>query len=191
MNFPAWCVTLSAFVCRDQRYVEAGACLDWFHNRQNKLEFLWDPRLSRGWMAALFCCIKTLGCLRAGWLVRGSLRPSARLTFRCWNCQHVRMLHICSPYHQSPANYCTTSLRHEDDDKPHKSWQANVTYWDCLPDLCDRGAGSKTEQATEANQRPISSSLAKYLCPCCRFDLRQCCSCWRHAVPKMRLIGLS
>lgn len=65
VNFPAWCVTLSVFVCWNQCYVEVGACLDRFHNRQNKLEFLWDPRLSPSWMAALFCCIKTLGCLRA------------------------------------------------------------------------------------------------------------------------------
>lgn len=121
-------------------------------------------------------------CSHTGRRVRALLRLSARLTFRCWNCQHARMLHISSPYHQSPAN---------DAEKPHKSWRANVTYGACLPDLSHRSAGSKTEQATEANQSSISSSQAKCLCPCWKFDPCQHCYCWRHVVPKMRLIGLS
>lgn len=136
-------------------------------------------------------CLAALGrctvCAHTEWFVRGILRLNACLTFRCWNCQHARMLHICSLYHYSLANYCTSSLRPE----TMKSWQANITYWDCLPDLCHRSAKSKTKQATEANQHSISSSQAKYLCPCCKFDFSKCCSCWWHVVPKMRLIGLS
>ena len=96
------------------RYVEVRACLDQFHNQQNKLELLWEPRLLHSWMAALFCRFKTRDCLCTYTytydLSEGAF-DSARTPLLV--AEIVSVLHICSLYHQSPANYCISSLSQE------------------------------------------------------------------------------
>lgn len=181
-----WPWVCCAVVCVTWRFVPASISFTTGRTNWNSCGIR-DYR-SDEWPPCFAALRRCTVCAHTGWLVRGSLRLNTCLTFRCWNCQHAS--------HMPALPSVTSKLLYifpqaGNDEKPHKSWHANITYWDCLPDLRHRSARSKTEQATKANQHSISGSQAKYVCPCCKFDLCKRCSCWRHVVPKMHLIGLS
>ncbi len=65
----------------------------------------------------------------------------------------------------------------------------NTVY---LPSASSTAAWWETELTSEANQW-IGGIEQKFLCPCCRFDLCQCCwgSSWWSVMLKMCLIGLN
>lgn len=65
------CQTPSPLACGVEVHVRL---LFSFHNRQNKLGFLWDLRLLHSWMAVLHCCACIRGAVRTHpeWLARGS-----------------------------------------------------------------------------------------------------------------------